>query len=449
MSNILKENIAVERIQLITPLLEPQLDQAKRVFLRKQLAQKSGLSERTLRRYESAYQKEGFTGLQPKTKSPTRSNALPKKLVDEAIMLRREVPTRSVSQIIRILEWEGKASPDQIKRSTLQEHLTKAGYSAVTMRSYQSQGLAARRFQARNRNNLWHSDIKFGPFLPAGKNGKVIQMYLVTFMDDATRYVLHAAFYDNLEQIIVKDAFMEAITHHGVPKAVYFDNGKQYRNGLIKRACAKLDIRLLFARPFGPEGTGKIEKFNRNIDHFLQEIRLDKPQTLEDLNRKLQVWLNICYQQKPHSALKENQTPDQCYRNDATPLHYTDSSTLAEAFKQEVIRKVDKVGCISLHSRKYEVGTGLIGQRVTIVYDLSDLREIRVEAEFHSPFIAKELVIGPKAGKRPDLPERLLPVEPDHSRLLEACQQQNHQKAEKVRQAISYTDLTKGGNRHV
>ncbi|MCM3763336.1 transposase, partial [Alkalihalobacillus oceani] len=84
---------------------------------------------------------------------------------DQAILLRKEVPSRSVAQIIQILEWEGLAEPGQIKRSTLQEKLTEKGYSTRQMRLYSQTGVAARRFQKRHRNQLWQSDIKYGPYL--------------------------------------------------------------------------------------------------------------------------------------------------------------------------------------------------------------------------------------------------------------------------------------------
>lgn len=449
MSKIADENKAIERIGLITPLLDPCLDSAKKVVLRKSLSELSGLSERTLRRYEYAYYSGGFTALKPKPKSPTREHTLPKTLIDEAILLRREVPTRSVAKIIKILELEGKAQPGQIKRSTLQDHLSRAGFSATTIKSYQTKGLAARRFQARNRNDLWQSDIKFGPYLTIGSKGTFKQMYLVLFMDDATRYILHAAFYDSLDQVIVKDAFMEAIRLHGVPKAVYFDNGKQYRNQMITRACSKLNIRLLYAKPYSPEGTGKPERMNRNIDHFLQEIRIDKPTSLDELNKKLTAWLSCCYQDEPHSALPDSKSPKQCYLLDKTHQRFIDSKALSEAFKLSEIRKVDKTGCISLKNRKFEVGTGVIGQKVTVIFDPSDLSEITIEADHLEPYQAKELHIGLKVGKRPNLPERLLPVEPGYSRLLRACEKEQQKKVDTLRQVISYASLTKGGDHHV
>jgi len=80
-------------------------------------------------------------------------------------LLHREVPGRSIQQIIEILEMEGKAGAGALKRTTLQDVLQERGYSARQMKLYQQQGVAARRFARLERNDLWHSDIKFGPFL--------------------------------------------------------------------------------------------------------------------------------------------------------------------------------------------------------------------------------------------------------------------------------------------
>lgn len=74
--------------------------------------------------------------------------------------MRRQVPTRSIAQIIQILEWEGVVEPGQIKRSTLQEKLAERGYSARHMRMYADTGTAA-----------WQAAIKF---FPSGHLHKII-----------------------------------------------------------------------------------------------------------------------------------------------------------------------------------------------------------------------------------------------------------------------------------
>ncbi|MEC1895040.1 hypothetical protein P9E75_20070, partial [Cytobacillus firmus] len=54
------------------------------------------------------------------------------------------------------------------------------------------------------------------PYLPIGPNGMKKQVYLVAFIDDATRFVLHAAFYPTLDSRIIEDAFRQAIQKYGV-----------------------------------------------------------------------------------------------------------------------------------------------------------------------------------------------------------------------------------------
>jgi putative transposase len=444
------DEIAEQRVQILSPLLAEGLDSAQARQIKARICEQTGISERTLRRYLAQYQKDGFSGLKPKGKGERRSDeAIPVNILEQAILLRRQVPSRSIAQIIQILEWEGVVEPGQIKRSTLQEKLAERGYSTRHMRMYADTGTAARRYQKKYRNQLWHSDIKYGPYLPIGKEGKKKQVYLVTFVDDATRYILHGQFYPTLDQVIVEDAFRQAILKYGVPEKVYFDNGSQYRTKWMKRACAKMGIRLLFAKPYSPEATGKSERFNRVVDSFLAEAVLEKPQTLDKLNQLFEVWLEECYQNKPHSGLEGNISPQTAYRSDRKSLKFLDPETIASAFLHCEERKVDKAGCISFAGKKYEVGLTFIGCKVDVIYDPADISELTIEYEGHKPFKAKEMVIGERSAPRPKLPEHLQKAPADSSRLLTAAARKNQERKETQIPAVSYRKVRKEGESHV
>jgi len=339
--------------------------------------------------------------------------------------------------------------PGQIKRSTLQEQLANRGYSSRQMKMYTSTGVAARRFQQRYRNKLWHSDIKYGPYLPIGKDGEKKQVYLVLFVDDATRYILHGEFYPTLDKVIVEDCFRKSILKHGVPETVFFDNGSQYKNKWMTRACAKMGIRLLYARPYSPESTGKVERINRIVDSFLAEAALEKPQTLERMNQLFQVWLTECYQNRPHSALHNDMSPETAYRSDKKPQRFIDPDTIAQAFLHFEERKVDKAGCISFDGQKYEVGLPFIGCTVDVIFDPADTDELTIEHEGHSPWKARKLVIGERSGPRPKLPEHLLAEKAESSRLLRAAKKKNDQRIEQYTPAVSYRNVSKDGDQNV
>jgi putative transposase len=444
------EEIAVQRVQLLSPLLASGLDSAKASQIKAEICAQYGMSERTLRRYLAQYRDEKFEGLKPKPRGRKPSpETIKTEQLEEAILLRREVPSRSVRQIIQILVWEGKAKPGEIKRSTLQDRLTARGYSSRQMRMYTSQGVAARRFQKKHRNALWQSDIKFGPHLPIGANGEKKPVYLVLFIDDATRFVVNGAFYDSLEQSIVEDCFRQAIAKHGIPEAVYFDNGKQYKTKWMNRTCAKLGIRLLFARPYAPESKGKVERLNGVVQRFLSELALEKVTSLEQLNTWFQVWLSECHQNKTHAALGDDQTPEIAYRSDTKALRLVDADLLANAFLHCEDRKVDKAGCISFMGKKYEVGLLFIGRTVQVVYDPADIREVTIEHEGHSPWTAREMVIGERSGKRPTLPDHLGGKSVDASRLLRGAKQEHAKRKELQSPAVSYRSIRKEDGSHV
>lgn len=444
------EEIAEQRVQILAPLLTEGLDAGQAKAIKARICEQTGISERTLRRYLHLYRNKGFNGLKPRGKgSRGGEEAVPANILEQAILLRRQVPGRSVAQIIQILEWEGLIQPGQIKRSTLQEKLAERGYSSRHMRMYADTGVAARRYQRKYRNQLWHSDIKFGPYLPIGDGGKKKQVYLVTFVDDATRFVLHGEFYPVLDQIIVGDCFRKAILKYGIPERVYFDNGGQYRNKWMSRACAKMGIRLLYARPYSPEATGKVERFNRVVDSFLAEARLEKPQTLEQFNQLFAVWLEECYQHRPHSGLESQISPAAAYQGDRNALKYIDPEVVAKAFLHCEERKVDKSGCISFEGRKYEVGLPFMGCKVDVIYDPADTSELTIEHEGHQPFRARQLTIGERAGQRPLMPEHLQREPADASRLLRAAARRNQDRKDTQPPVISYRSVHKGGEEHV
>ena len=211
----LPQDIATERFEVISPLLDPNLDKNLFCEKKKELATRYSISYRTISRWFQRYQQDGFKGLIPKSPVPEKT-ATPaqdnfNEIVDLAIELRRECPTRSVKTIIKILELEGHIAPGTVCRSTLQRHLQKRGYGTKQILRYQHATPAARRFQKSHRGALYQGDIKFGPYLPIGPKGKMQQTYLAAWIDDATRFIVGAKFYANQTTDIIEDSLRMAI----------------------------------------------------------------------------------------------------------------------------------------------------------------------------------------------------------------------------------------------
>lgn len=437
------DDVAAARLQMITPLLDESLDASEVVELKKKISEDKDLSYRSVSRYLNTYLTEGFAGLKPKTGYKRTSNQLPDnfpEVVEHAVILRRECPSRSVTDIIRILELEELIAPGAVSRSTLQRHLQSKGFGASQVKLYSKKGAATRRFQKEHRCMLFQADIKYGPFLPIGKDGAMKQVYLSVFIDDATRYIVAARFYDNQRVEIIEDSLRSAIMHFGKPDKIYVDNGKQYRSEWLSKACGRLGVRLIFAKPYHPEGKGKVEAFNRRVDAFLSEVALDKPKTLEGLNESLDLWIREYYHKNVHSSL-DGLTPEVAFKGDKRALRFVDAQDLAEAFLHTETRQVDKTGCVSFKGKKYDIGTKLVGRQVEIHYDPTWTDEVEIHHKDFETFKAKVQTIGANCGERQSLPDNLAPLEPQKSRLLDGLNSANTTGRTNSEKAISYRTI--------
>lgn len=451
-----RENTALNRFQIIQPLLDQTLDKAKRIQMRRKIAEENDISEKTVKRWEDAFFQSGFSGLKPAEKTGGQSSKLPDnfpELLQEAIQLKREVTSRSVSQIIFILEGEGKAEPGVLKRSTLQRYLFNAGLGERQLKMYRQdeQGSTTKRFCKPHRMMLAQADIKYGTGVITMVDGKKKTVYLSSLIDDHSRYILWSEWYEQQDEYCVEDVFRKAILKHGKFDKAYTDNGSQYLSRQLQTSCAMLGISLKRARPRSGKSKGKIEKFHQVVDSFIAEVKLKKPMEIAELNRYWQIFLDEYYHKKPHDGIKEYYkskgitvpekgiTPEQEWNRDTRALIFFDSKTVGEAFLHHEKRYVDKGGLISYNGRKYEVGAHLIGEQVVIAFDPMDNRTITVYPKDSASFTASPVQIGEYCAREIPVP-RAVAEEPVTSRFLDVLEKKHRESQKKLADAISYSD---------
>lgn len=365
---------ALRRYQLIAPLLDEGSSEWEKRNARWIICCQENISERTLRRYVAAFRQGGFDALLPRER---KDKGLCKAIAPEALELaaqyRRELPRRSAERIQQLLKEQGHV----VARSTLERHLRQQGLSGREIKAQQKQ-VPSRRFNRQGRNTLWQSDLKFGPYLPDPLHpNRKIRTYLVAILDDATRMVVHAEFYDNQKLPVLEDTFRKAVMKCGTPDAFYVDNGKIFVSQWMKLACAKLRVRHLNTKAYSPESKGKIERFNRTVEEFLQEAALEKLQTLKQLNELFRVWLSEGYNHRVHSSLS-GKSPAQAFAEDSKSLRIPSPEALRDAFLWEAERVVDKSGCVKLEGQLYEAGVEFIRKKVLLRYDPMDLSRVEV-----------------------------------------------------------------------
>jgi len=75
----------------------------------------------------------------------------------------------------------------------------------------------------------------------------------------------------------------------GIPRKLYVDNGSAFRSHHLEHICASLGIVLLHAKPYQPQGKGKVERWFRSTrDQFLSTLNIT---TMDNLNEALRSWV--------------------------------------------------------------------------------------------------------------------------------------------------------------
>ena len=447
----------IKRFELIAPLLNGNIDQFERRRLRAQILETGEISERTLRRYIQNYKEKGYKSLTDIPRSDKGSlRVMPESAIEEAVKLRQELSSRSVRRIIEILEGEKLIKPGVVSRTSLNRHLIQRGYGASQLRAEGKAAQPSSRFERKRRNDLFQTDVKYGPILVS--NGIKKKTYLLSIIDDKTRMIMHAEFYGNQRLPILEDCFRKALLKFGKPSDVLVDNGKIFVSKWFKLACARLGVRHIAAKPFSAQTKGKCEKYHQCIDEFLNEFALEPVKTLTELNRKFSIWLDEGYTHAPHEALKleerdphtgellskRERTPYQAYTEDPAKIRYVSSIECRDAFLWEEQRVVDKSGCIKLSGVVFDVGVALIRHRVDVRYDPFDISMIeiwhdgkfqrKVEQLCIQEFTPKPMIT-PAEGSR----------KPTHSRLLKVYEEKNKAREKQRNGALSFRNSQEDG----
>jgi transposase InsO family protein len=323
----------------------------------------------TIRDWLQAYRRGGFDALLPKPRADRgQSRALPAAVV-EALLAAKEANAKlSVQLVIRA----ARQSPDvpaelPLPSSTVHRLLARHGLMAKAPEDPGERD--RRRFAFAQAGELWMSDVMHGPSVLVGERTRR-KSYLIAFIDDATRVIPHAAFALAENTATFLPVLQQAILKRGLPQRLYVDNGANYRSQHLALVCAKLGIALIHARPYHPQGKGKIERWFKTVRaQLLTRLSAEDTANLTALNRRLAAWIEGEYHHTPHRGLG-GLTPLEQWAHTGEEVRFPEPTLdLNELFLFEAKRKVQKDRTVSLNGVVYEVDAALVGETVTLRFD--------------------------------------------------------------------------------
>lgn len=322
----------------------------------------------TLRGWLRDYRRGGFDALLPKVRSDLgAARTIPTPVVDLLCELKDQEPQLSLPLIIQKARSEHPSlvtDEVELPLSTVHRLLSRKGLMAK--RNDDGTSKDRRRFEYDEAGELWMSDVMYGLKLRA--HGRLRQTYLIAFIDDATRLIPHATFALSERTTAYLPALEQAIRRRGIPKRLYVDNGSAFRSQHLALVCAKLGIALIHARPYSPQGKGKMERWFRTVRMQLMPVlEAAAPLSLETMNRKLAAWVEGEYHHAPHRGLG-GETPADRWARMSEHVKMA-GADFGECFLFDQKRRVARDRTVTLDGVAFEVDAALVGQSVTLRYD--------------------------------------------------------------------------------
>ncbi len=274
------------------------------------------------------YQDDGYDGLADKKPQSKRFwNRIPhserEKVVEKALE-RPELSPRELAW--RITDHEGYFISESSVYRILKD------YDLVTSPHYVVLSAKDRFDRPTSRvHELWQTDFTYFKIVAWG------WYYLLTILDDYSRYIIAWKLYTGMAAEDVTDLLDEAIEKTGVDRVevrhrprLLSDNGPCFISKDLAEYLQDRDLKHTRGKPYHPMTQGKIERYHRTMKNI---IKLKNYYLPGELKRELESFVQYYNHERVHESLK-NLTPADVYAGRQREI-----LTARERLKQQTLRR--------------------------------------------------------------------------------------------------------------
>lgn len=364
-------DVALFRFSVISPLLQGTVEYSNEEYYRRVTQTPFDVPHRgaiwyqppTIKGWLNAFNAGGLDALVPRLRSDAGTHRAITPALEACIkQLLAERPRMSASLIRERLVDDGLITTKSPSESVIRRFIRDNG-----LRVLSSEPENRRCWSKDDPNELWMLDYMHGPALSGSRH----TTRLLVVLDDASRYVVLGTFLLSETYADLAPHLVDAFVRHGVPMAMYCDNGASFSSRDLTLACARLEIGLIHSKPYMPQGRGKVERFMRTVrDRFLAGLESAALESLDSLNSAFADWLERDYHRRVHSSL--GTTPLARFLDSKRPKRWVARQQLDLHFYNTLRRKVRADSTVSVDSQRWEVPPEWIGHTVEIRRPLDD-----------------------------------------------------------------------------
>ena len=324
----------------------------------------------TLRHWIYRYRKDGLKALEDRPRMDKGKSRVSKAIAQRLAALRKEHPHITtetlLTELLKEKLWNGvHPSRSSLYRLAINMGLKRKPLGAAAVQE-------AHAFAYESFGQLWVADFLHGPKVRVGRQLK--KTYLLSILDDATRYVVFAGFFLSENTAVLIDGLSMAIRRFGVPEKFYTDNGAAFRSRHLALVAARLGMHLPHTPAYRPQGRGKVERFFRTVRD--QCLSVFKSEAFESLQLAFSDWLDT-YHHRIHDSLGCSPLSKRLGTHRVTKV-LPDVAQIDLFFGMEERRKIQRNGTLLLLGKVFDVKNALPGTLVDVTYLPWDLSLIHV-----------------------------------------------------------------------
>jgi transposase InsO family protein len=264
----------------------------------------SGVTRKTFYKWVERYRREGLAGLGERSSRPLSSPSRTPDTVEEAVVaLRAELMSAGMDHGAVTLQWHlaRRSWPDGVRvpsASTVYRILVRHGLVEPEPRKRPKSSW--RRFEAPAPNEWWQIDAM--DWATAAGPVQVLNV-----IDDHSRAAMRSRAVGSATTLEAWTTFSQAAQQWGLPNGVLSDNGLCFSGKLrgfevlFEANLRDAGIRPITGRPFHPQTTGKVERFQQTLKKWLRQQPLAADTA--DLQHQLDEFCRIYNNERPHQGI--------------------------------------------------------------------------------------------------------------------------------------------------
>lgn len=265
------------------------------------VCRQAGVSRKTFYKWVARYRAEGMAGLEERSRRPRRSpGQISAEVEDQVVRLRKELIDAGVDHGATTIQWHLGQRGVKPVPSIAGVHRVLVRRGLVDPQPRKRPKSSWRRFEAPAPNECWQIDAMDWPTAVG-----VVRVFNV--IDDHSRVVVASRAVAEATGEEAWATFSAAAAVWGMPVGVLSDNGLCFSGKLrgfevlFEHRLRDVGVAPRTGRPYHPQTTGKVERFQQTLKKRLRSRPL--AESLAELQVQLDEFVEIYNCQRPHQGI--------------------------------------------------------------------------------------------------------------------------------------------------